>query len=232
MPTGTYPEVTLMADPTRAPEGGHPVFAFVYDAMTRGAENRVIGSERRRLILGCEGRVLELGAGTGASFPAWLEAVSAGRVKELVAVEPDVHMRRRAQARARALGLTVAFEPRPAEALPFPDHAFDTVAAFLVLCSVTHPAQALAQALRVLRPGGTLVFMEHVRADGRGARWQGRLAPVWARVGAGCRLDRDTVAEITSAGFTDLSVQYRPLPFPLYRLAVGSARRPKAGTGE
>lgn len=214
-----------MQEPSGARNRGHPVFALLYDAMTRGAEGRTIGPLRIQLASACRGKVLEVGAGTGACFPAWLDAQLAGRVTTLAAVEPDPHMRRRAAARAQALGLAVDLRSDAAEALPFPAGSFDAVAVFLVLCSVTDPGRALAESHRVLRPGGTLVFIEHVRASGAAASWQRRLRRPWARLAAGCCLDRDSVASIAAAGFTDLSVHSLPLPFPLYRLVAGTARR-------
>lgn len=208
---------------------GHPVFALLYDTLTGAAERRVIGPERRRVVASCQGRVLELGVGTGASFPYWAEACRSGAVSSVVAIEPDPHMRRRAAVKARRVGLGVDILPTTAESLPFPDGSFDTVAAFLVLCTVAEPLRALAEAYRVLRPGGTLAFVEHVRATGVAARWQGRLRPIWSRLGAGCQLDRDTAAAIASAGFGELAFHSRSLPFPLVRMIVGTARRPAAG---
>jgi SAM-dependent methyltransferase len=208
--------------------GGHPVFALLYDVLNGAGERRIVGPERRRLVDACRGRVLELGIGTGASLPYWREAHRRGSCTSLVAVEPDPSMRRRAVRRAARLGLHVEILPASAEALPLPDASCDAVAAFLVLCTVGDPARALAEAYRVLRPGGTFAFLEHVRAEGPAARWQTRLRPVWSRLAAGCQLDRDTAAAITAAGFRDLHFRSRPLPFPLCRLIAGTARRPDA----
>jgi len=205
---------------------GHPVFAGLYDLFGRAAERELLAPERRRCVAACRGRVLEIGAGTGASFPYWVEADRAGRLEALAAVEPDPHMRRRAAARAERLGLGLDILPAAAEALPFPDASFDAVACFLVLCTVDDPVRALAEARRVLRPGGTLAFMEHVRADGGAAHWQRRLHPLWHRLAAGCHLDRDTSSAISAAGFADLDYRARRLPFPIYRLVTGTARRP------
>ena len=215
-----------MTPETGPAQRGHPVFASLYDPLTRGWERRRLAPERAQLIARCQGRVLELGAGTGASFPHWTAARRAGSLTELVAIEPDPHMRRRAAARARTLRLPVDLLAAPAEDLPLPDASFDCVAAFLVLCTVADPAQALAEAYRVLRPGGTLAFLEHVRADGAAASWQRRIRPLWARLGAGCQLDRDTGAAIARAGFADMRLRTLPLPFPLCRLVAGTARRP------
>jgi len=205
---------------------GHPVFAACYDLITGWGDRRIIGPERRRLIDCCKGRVLEVGVGTGASFPDWQAAEDAGKVVSVAAVEPDPHMRRRAAARADRLGLEVDLRAAVAERLPFGDATFDAVATFLVLCTVADPVRALAEIYRVLRPGGTFVFIEHVRGDEAAARWQHRVRPVWATLGAGCQLDRDTVSAIVGSGFRDLSHRSIPLPFPLYRLVAGTAVRP------
>ena len=78
----------------------------------------------------------------------------------------------------------------------------------------------------MLRPGGTLAFLEHVRADGAAARWQRRIRPLWAKLGVGCQLDRDTGGAIARAGFADTRLRTLPLPFPLCRLVAGTGRRP------
>lgn len=214
----------------KAHDEGHPVFAACYDLVTGYGDRRIIGPERRRLIASAHGRVLEVGVGTGASFPDWQAAQSAGRVVSVAAVEPDPHMRRRAADRADRLGLEVDLRGAAAERLPFDDGAFDAVAAFLVLCTVADPDRALAEMHRVLRPGGTFVFIEHVRGDEAARRWQRRIRPVWAGIGAGCQLDRDTIATIARSGFSDLNHRAIPLPFPLYRLVVGTAVRPLGGS--
>lgn len=205
---------------------GHPVFAALYDLATGWGDQHIIGPERRRLISACHGRVLEIGCGTGASFPDWCEAIQAGKVVDVAAVEPDAHMRRRAAAKAQRLGLEVRLREAVAEQLPFPDGTFDTIASFLVLCTVAEPAAALAEIYRVVRPGGALVFIEHVRGNDAQVVWQRRVRPVWATLGAGCQLDRDTIAVVAETGFSNLEYHTVPLPFPLYRLVVGSGARP------
>lgn len=97
--------------------------------------------------------------------------------------------------------------------MPYPADTFHTVVFTFVLCSVDDPGRALAEARRVLKPEGKLVVLEHVRGDGRLARWQDRLAPVWKRIGAGCRPNRDTRTAIELAGFTfDRVETFDPLP--------------------
>ena len=90
-----------------------------------------------------------------------------------------------------------------AEALPFKDASFDTVVSTLVLCTVQNPSQSLCEIFRVLKPGGQLLFLEHVHAhDNPGrAKWQRRLEPLWKRLAGGCHLTRDTLSEIEKSGF-------------------------------
>lgn len=175
---------------------GHRWLAATYDLVTWWSERRLL-SQLRPLIAGeAVGRVLEIGAGTGANFPYYRD------VEKLVATEPDPYMLRRARRRANELELEVEFHQCPAEALPFADASFDTVVATLVLCTVADPGRALAEIRRVLKPGGTFRFIEHVRAGGGlVARVQDLLTPLWRWFGAGCHLNRRTAESIAAAGF-------------------------------
>lgn len=148
--------------------------------------------ERRALCSGLSGRVLDLGAGTGANFPFFPAGC------EVTALEPDA----RQMERARQRGEGVCLIEGRAEALPFSSESFDHVVCALVLCSVEDVAQSLAEAHRVLAPGGRLHFLEHVR----GGFVHDLLAPVWRRLTGGCCLNRRTVERIREAGFEVLSV--------------------------
>lgn len=174
---------------------GHRVFAAFYDRLVAPLERTVIGPIRTELVGPLTGAVLDVGAGTGADLRHFRAAA------RVVAAEPDPAMRRRLTARLDEARVPVEVSDAGAEALPFPDAAFDAVVFTLVLCTIPHPDRALAEARRVLRPGGRLVVLEHVRGHGRHARWQSRLDPVWTRVMAGCHLDRDTATTVRSAGF-------------------------------
>ncbi|WP_217921257.1 class I SAM-dependent methyltransferase [Miltoncostaea oceani] len=182
---------------------GHPIFAALYDRSLASAERGWLGDQRRALLGAAEGVVLEIGAGTGANLPHMPATATS-----IVLSEPDPAMRRRLVARVERSGRAgVLVDPSPAERLDMPDGSVDTVITTLALCSVADPARALAEARRVLRPGGRLLFLEHVRGAGRRARWQDRITPVWRRAAAGCHLDRDTVAAIRDAGFVVESVR-------------------------
>lgn len=174
---------------------GHRVFAAFYDRLNAGAERAWLGRRRADLLARASGEVLEIGAGTGANLARYPDV---GRV---VATEPDPAMRARLRSRLDRATVPVEVSDSPAERLAFPDASFDTVVSTLVLCSVADPDAALAELRRVLRPAGQLLALEHVRGEGRRARWQDRLTPIWRRVGAGCHPNRDTVTAIERAGF-------------------------------
>jgi len=184
------------------------VFAALYDLCQRPAA-RILDPWRHRVAGGAEGRVLEVGVGTGLNLPFY----PMDRVVRLVGLEPDPHMGRRAAARARRLGLPLELVAAPAEEIPFASGSFDTVVATHVFCTVVDPRRALAEVFRVLRPGGMFRFLEHVRAsDERAARWQDRLTPVWRRVAAGCHPNRPTAEEIEAAGFLLDELEHFDMP--------------------
>ncbi|MGH3978828.1 MAG: class I SAM-dependent methyltransferase [Pseudonocardiaceae bacterium] len=186
---------------------GHPLFAASYDTLTRPLETRLFGERRARLLTDLTGTVLDVGAGTGANLQYFR------RTDRVVASEPDPAMRKRLAVKLGEATVPVEIDDAAAESLPYPDASFDAVVCTLVLCTVTDPDRALAQARRVLVPGGRLVVLEHVRGRGRLATWQDRLTPLWSRLAAGCHPNRDTRAAIERAGFTFQRVEeFAPLP--------------------
>jgi ubiquinone/menaquinone biosynthesis C-methylase UbiE len=175
------------------------LLAKVYDDAMRKEEEACFGAWRDELLGGLKGRVIEVGAGTGVNLSRYPRSL-----ERLVLAEPDRHMRRRLSARASVSEVSIAeVIDAPAERLPFEDGSFDAVVSTLVLCSVKDVSTALSEIRRVLRPGGELVYMEHVRADpGTGLyRWQRLLNPLWRWTNENCHLTRDTAAAIGSAGF-------------------------------
>jgi ubiquinone/menaquinone biosynthesis C-methylase UbiE len=173
---------------------GSAFSAAIYNPFLWLGERRGMRSRRRRLLAGASGRVLEIGAGTGLNLRHYPPAV-----EEVVLAEPVEEMSARIDVSVRADDLAVSVVQARAEELPFADDAFDTVVSTMVLCTVADPERAMAEIRRVLRPGGRLLFCEHVRSDSpRLARWQERLAEPWAAFAEGCRCDRDTLPTIAS----------------------------------
>jgi ubiquinone/menaquinone biosynthesis C-methylase UbiE len=183
------------------------LFAALYDPMSAKAERKFGAEAKRQLLANARGRVLEIGVGTGLSFPHYPAEV------ELTAVEPSAPMLRRARQRAEELGRNVTFVQAPAERLPFADGSFDTAVSLVVLCSVSEPDAVLAELRRVLRPGGRLLFSEHVRSDDPAvAHRQDRYARPWAWFACGCHPNRDTLAAVEAAGFELVEVEREERP--------------------
>jgi SAM-dependent methyltransferase len=176
----------------------HPIFARIFDRTSPQME-REVGPLRDELLAGLAGRVVEVGAGNGASFGHY-----PATVHELVAVEPEPYLRRRAIERAGSAPVRTRVVDGVAEALPLEDGSADAVVASIVLCSVPDPARALAELRRVVKPGCELRFLEHGHAPGaRKARMQRSLdrPRLWPRLAGGCHCGRDTLAAIGTAGF-------------------------------
>ncbi|MCO4256090.1 class I SAM-dependent methyltransferase [Pseudarthrobacter cellobiosi] len=174
----------------------HRVFAAMYDTLSASVERRELSPRRARLLSALAGTVVDVGAGTGANLRHFRHA------DRVILVEPDPYMRARLRARLGESPVPVEVSDADAEHLPLPDGTADAVVFTLVLCSVPDQRLALLEARRVLKPGGTLAVLEHVRGQGRAARWQDRLDGLWGRcVAPGCHLNRNTVASIGEAGF-------------------------------
>ena len=171
------------------------IFAAGYDTFQASMERNFMGNVRAELLAGATGRVLEIGAGTGVNLTHYPSTV-----ERLVCAEPEEPMARRLRRKAAGSGLPVEVVEAQAERLPFEDDSFDTAVATLVLCTVTDPAAALGELARVLRPGGQLIFIEHVRAPEPGlAKWQDRMHPLWVRFGHGCHCNRPTLDAIEAS---------------------------------
>jgi ubiquinone/menaquinone biosynthesis C-methylase UbiE len=173
------------------------LFARFYDRMTAGAEEAGLRAHRQKLLTKASGKVLEIGGGTGANLPFY----GAG-VESLTITEPSEPMAQRLERRlAEHEGQAELVRAR-AEELPFESDSFDAVVSTLVLCTVSDQERALRELRRVLRPGGSLLFVEHVRSETpRLARWQERLNPLQRVISCGCNCDRATVDSARTAGF-------------------------------
>ena len=180
---------------------------------------------RRDIVGRAHGRVLELGAGTGLNLRHYRSGL-----EELILTEPEPGMAKRLERRAARTATARSRVLRvPAEELPFAAGSFDAVVATLVFCTVADPAAALREARRVLRHGGQLLFIEHVRAPAgsRLERWQRRLRSPWCAFAYGCRCDQDTMSLIEDAGFvlTDRQPgQWRAMPAIVRPLICGQAQ--------
>jgi ubiquinone/menaquinone biosynthesis C-methylase UbiE len=197
-----------MADTPPAPiadiEVRHPFFARFFDRLSKAME-RELGPRRDQLLAGLSGRVIEVGAGNGINFAHYPELVGV-----VVALEPEGYLRSKAEVAAQAASIDVSVQPGLAEELPFPDASFDAAVACLVLCTVRDQSRALAELRRVLKPGGELRFMEHVRSPKPGRARVQTLADgsrAWPWIAGGCHCSRDTVAAIQGAGFEVTRVQ-------------------------
>ena len=199
-------------------------FAFTYDRFSKGMEEAGLAEMRRNMIAGASGDVLEIGGGTGANLGYYGDGVGSVTV-----TEPEPPMLKRLQRKAREQSSQATVLRAPAEDLPFEDASFDTVVSTLVLCGVDDQPRAVRELRRVLRPGGRLIFIEHVRSDDpRKAKMQDRMNPL-NRFMVCCDCNRPTLDTIRSAGFevTELEQTELPKAPPFVRpLIVGTATAP------
>lgn len=202
----------------------HPRFARMCERISAESERRGTAEHRDRALAGLSGRVIEVGAGNGLNFAHYPPTVT-----EVVAVEPDDHLRDLAARAAESAPVPVSVLAGHATALPVEDAGFDAVVTSLVLCSVPDQRAALAEMRRVLTADGRLRFFEHVRSQ---TLWLGlledALTPLWSRIGGGCHLNRDATESIRAAGFDIETLDrfsYAPLRyFPPFAHVLGQAR--------
>lgn len=173
--------------------------------------NQRVEERKRRMFSDLSGSVLEIGPGTGANLKFYPERVL------LTGLEPNPHMQRYLNEKAGKLGRQIDVLTGTAEDIPLEDESVDAVVSTLVLCSVKDQEQVLREIQRILKPGGTFLFMEHVAAPEhtflrRIQRW---IKPLWKRMADGCRPDRETWKAIEEAGFEDLQLEYFRLPLPV-----------------
>lgn len=166
-----------------------PLLARIYDAVLAPTEWMGVRDQRRRLMDGLSGRVVEIGAGTGLNVPLY-----SATAHEVHAIEPDRHMLEKLRSKASGSSTRLYLYRADAHHLPFAGGVFDVAIVTFALCTIPDPERALDEAHRVVRGGGVLRFLEHVRSEkNRTAGWQDRAAPLWGRISGGCRLNQPTV---------------------------------------
>jgi ubiquinone/menaquinone biosynthesis C-methylase UbiE len=165
---------------------------------------------RKRVISAAEGKVLEIGIGSGLNFPLYCATVTS-----VIGLEPSPELLRMARPRASAAAVSITLVDASAEAIPLDTESVDTVVMTWTLCTIPNAPRALAEMRRVLRPGGALLFVEHGRAPEPGvARWQDRLDPLWSRIAGGCHLNRKIDDLIAGNGFRIEALMNARLPGP------------------
>jgi len=172
---------------------------------------RLVADRKRHLLGSLSGEVLEIGAGTGPNLRFYSTGIS------LTAVEPNPYMHRYLRRKADAQGLLLEIQQSVAERMPSPSDRFDAVVSTLVLCSVRRPAVVLAEILRVLKPGGRFVFIEHVAAEPGSTtrRRQEWIGPLCQCLADGCHPDRETGQTIEGAGFREVTYTRFRLDLPV-----------------
>lgn len=173
--------------------------------------NRQVDARKRELFKDLTGKVLEIGPGTGANLEYYPKEIS------LIGLEPSPHMQRYLEEKAKEIGRPIDIITGVAEDIPLDDESVDAVVSTLVLCSVDDQRQALSEIKRVLKPGGTFVFLEHVAAPENSLlrKVQQFIKPAWRKIADGCQPDRKTGKVIRDTGFNDLHMEYFRLSIPL-----------------
>jgi len=182
-------------------------FSEWYDFFMRPLEKGRFKKIRKQLLEEANGKVLEIGSGTGVNFPYYREV-------EVTAIEPSEFMIRRSLKRKNQANVPIKVVQTGAEKLPFADNSFDTVVATLVYCTIPNVDQALLEMRRVCKQNGKILMFEHVKMEQPLlAKLQKALTPFWKKVCDGCCLDRDTYQLVKSYGLTvvDLKKYYRSL---------------------
>ena len=183
--------------------------------------NRRLLPRRERVISAAEGRVLEIGIGSGLNLPFY-----SSRAWEVVGLDPAPRLLAMARRAAEQCAVPVTFVEGSAEAIPLDDNSIDTAVTTWTLCTIPDAVRALIDVRRVLKPGGRLLFIEHGLApEDNVRRWQNRLTPVWKRFSGGCHLNRPIRSLIEEAGYriATIDTAYMEGPKPMVYLYEGCA---------
>lgn len=177
-------------------------FAWMHAAEAPADYDEIIAPYKRSLLGNLSGTVLEIGAGTGENFPFYAPGI------QWIGIEPNAFMHPPLLDAAKRYNINGELKAATAEQMPFENNSADAVVSTLVLCSVSDQAQVLGEILRVLKPGGKFVFIEHVAAPehSRERRMQKLVKPVWRALADGCEPDRDTAAAVRRAGFSSVEI--------------------------
>ncbi|AQQ53232.1 class I SAM-dependent methyltransferase [Planococcus lenghuensis] len=172
------------------------LFPLIYDRAMEPLERKSFRRLRKKLIAAAEGSVLEIGSGTGLNFPLYRSNI------RVSAIEPNPAMAKRSSERIAQSQAKIQVFAANGESLPFPDNSFDTAVGTLVFCTIPYPEVALQELRRVLKPGGKLLLLEHVKMEQSVlAAVQHVLTPAWKVLGDGCHLNRDTLSKVKDSGF-------------------------------
>ncbi len=178
--------------------------AAIYDPVLAPFEVMGLRRWRQWAVQAAQGRVLEIGVGTGLNVRHYRN------VQAVAAIDPDGASLLHAQEKVNGNTAAIRLYQARGEELPFPDESFDSVIGTLVFCTIGDPVRALSEARRVLKSGGMFRLVEHVRAPNRMvAGAQDAMTPLWKAVADGCHLNRDTLSEVERAGFRVRAVQER-----------------------
>jgi ubiquinone/menaquinone biosynthesis C-methylase UbiE len=183
---------------------------------------RNLAAYRSRVVPAAEGRVLEIGIGSGLNLPFYSQ-----KAELVIGLDPSPKLLSMARHTGRPASGPVEFVEGSAEAIPLEDRSVDTVVTTWTLCSIPDAPRSLCEMRRVLKPGGRLLFVEHGRAPDPSVRWwQDRLTPAWKRIGGGCHLNRAIGTLIDGAGFQfeRIATDYMRGPRPMSFMYEGSAR--------
>lgn len=183
--------------------------------------NKQFGPYRDRVVGAAEGRVLEVGVGSGMNLPFYRPGA-----QEILALEPAPKLLAMARRAPNAAGIPISFLEASAEAIPLDNRSIDTVITTWTLCTIPDAASALAEMRRVLKPGGRLLFVEHGLAPDEGVRrWQNRITPLWRRISGGCHVNRPIKTMVETAGFRidRIETGYIPGLKPMSFIYEGSA---------
>jgi ubiquinone/menaquinone biosynthesis C-methylase UbiE len=190
------------------------LFARYYDGFMNPIENKYISRWRKELLTHAKGKVLEIGAGTGINFPLYTQCTN------VTAIEPNPYMIEKAELRKKQASVPITIIEGKAEKLPFQNEQFDTIVVTLVLCSVNDQRIALEEMKRVLKPNGTVLFLEHVEMEQKVySGLQKIVTPVWKHICDGCHLNRKTEKSIIDSGFKVLVKQSRLSGFAISIIA-------------